>query len=81
VTVGSFTTDSSGNFSFSGLAAGNYTLTEAPPLNYIDVTNTLGTGATNGSTGTNSLNFTLGPGVNSTGFEFVDQFQQSFAGS
>jgi hypothetical protein len=81
VTVGSVPTDSSGDFSFSGLAAGDYTLTEAPPVNYVDVNNLLGSGVSNGSTSTNAINFTLGAGVNSTGFEFVDQLQQVMGGS
>jgi hypothetical protein len=77
----SFTTDSSGNFSFSGLAAGNYTLTETPPSGYADVSNLLGTNISNGSTSTNAINFTLGAGVNSGGFEFADQFIQGMGGS
>jgi hypothetical protein len=83
VTVGSVTTDSSGTFSFSGLAAGNYTLTETPPPNFVDVSNVLGTGTTGGTsnTSTNSVNFTLGAGVNSSGFVFTDQFHQVLGGS
>jgi hypothetical protein len=53
----------------------------SPATVYADVNNLLGNNITNGSTGTNSINFTLGAGVNSTGFEFVDQFTPVIGGS
>lgn len=43
------TTDANGNYSFTGLPASNgggYTVTETQPVDFIDATNTLGTGAT-----------------------------------
>lgn len=70
VTVGTFTTDSSGAFSFTGLAAGNYTITETPPAGYFDSTNVVGSAG--GATTANQFSVALGGGVNGTGYEFVD---------
>ncbi|WP_166869904.1 SdrD B-like domain-containing protein [Massilia mucilaginosa] len=42
-------TDANGNYSFTGLPASNgtgYTVTETQPVDFVDATNTLGTGAT-----------------------------------
>jgi hypothetical protein len=79
VTVGSVTTNSAGAYSFTGLAAGNYTVTETPPGGYVDFNNVLGTAG--GSTGANTFNVTLSAGVNAGGYEFVDQLQQVMGGS
>jgi hypothetical protein len=48
------TTDANGNYSFSGLNAGTYTVTETPPVGYNDGIDTLGTvnGTPNGTVGT-----------------------------
>src|SRR5205823_13044677 len=47
------TTDGNGNYSFTGLSAGNYTLTETQPYGYDDGLDSLGTvnGAANGTAG------------------------------
>jgi hypothetical protein len=72
VVVGSFTTDSGGNFTFSGLAAGTYTVTEAPPSNFTDDVPANVLGSAGGTTGTNVFNVTLGSGANASGYQFTD---------
>jgi carboxypeptidase family protein len=71
VVVATTTTDANGDFSFTGLTAGNYTITESPGGFTNDVTNNV-IGSAGGSTGGDLFNVTLGTGVNGTGYKFTD---------
>ena len=70
VVVATTTTDTNGNYSFSNLPAGTYTITETLPTGFTDVGNVAGSAG--GSTGYNQITFTLGPGVNATGYNFLN---------
>jgi hypothetical protein len=63
------TTDSSGNYSFSGLVAGTYTVTENGGNGYGEGASTAGT---SGGTATTDVisSISLGSGVNATGYNF-----------
>ena len=66
------TSDTSGNYSFTGLVAGNYTLTETQPSGYIDGLDANGTPA--GTLGNDVVsNITLGAGVNGSGYTFGER--------
>jgi hypothetical protein len=71
VTVSTYT-DGSGNYSFTGLTSGNYTILEAVPAGYSnDVPqNQVGSG---GSTSYAQFSVFVGVGVNDVGYVFMDQ--------
>jgi uncharacterized repeat protein (TIGR01451 family) len=72
----STTTDSTGSYSFANLAAGNYTITETQPTNFIEGKNDNQVGSQNSGTiaqtaTTNAVqNITLTSGVNGAGNNF-----------
>jgi hypothetical protein len=71
-------TDSDGNFSFSGLDAGNYTMTETVPAGYFnDVTQNQIGGNGTAPDGTTSYavfsSVVLGTGANDTGYVFMNE--------
>ena len=61
--------DSAGNFSFTGLRPGTYTLTETQPANFGNGTTTAGTAGGNVS-GDSISNIVLTSGVNATNYRF-----------
>src|SRR5262249_8924863 len=65
------TTDASGAFSFTGLAAGAYALTESPPPGFLDALANNGMGSAGGSPSANQCSSSLGNGVNATGYAFA----------
>jgi uncharacterized repeat protein (TIGR01451 family) len=68
----STTTDASGNYSFTGLVAGTYTVTETQPVNYADRTNAAGTSG--GTVGVNTMTgVALVAGVAATGYLFGEK--------
>ncbi|HEX2916673.1 MAG TPA: SdrD B-like domain-containing protein [Chloroflexia bacterium] len=66
------TTKPDGTYSFSGLLAGTYTLTETQPVAYADGQDAAGSaGGSAGGPGTDIIsNVVLGPAVNATGYTF-----------
>jgi hypothetical protein len=71
------TTDSNGNFSFTGLAAGTYSIIQEVPLGNLVITETVGTvnGVSNGTANQTNDEFTnivLGAGQTGTGYVFGD---------
>jgi hypothetical protein len=70
VIVATIPTQPNGSFTFSGLAAGNYTITESPPGLYTDDVPMNQIGSAGGTTTTNSFNVNLGAGVNGTDYTF-----------
>jgi hypothetical protein len=72
--VATTTTDANGAFSFTGLAAGTYTITESPPGEFSDDVASNVIGSAGGSTSNNQFTVTLGAGVNGTGYMFADHF-------
>ena len=67
-------TDASGNFSFTALQAGNYTLTEVQPSGYIDGVDLAGTSGGTVNTPKNAIsNITLAAGANATGYLFGEK--------
>ncbi len=72
-------TDSNGNYQFTGLQQGNYTVTETPPSGYLDGAVTVGTAG--GTQGTESVsNIQLPPGTNATSYNFGELKGGSLAG-
>jgi hypothetical protein len=72
VVVASMSTDNNGNFNFTGLAPGSYTITETPNTGFDDVPmNQIGSAG--GSTDSNTFSVTLGAGVSGSGYNFVNQ--------
>ncbi len=67
----STTTDANGNYSFPGLRAGTYTVTEAQPAGYLDGDDHAGTA---GGTVTNDVisAITLAPGTDASGYTFAE---------
>ncbi len=64
------TTDANGDYAFSGVLPGTYTLSETQPSSFGDGQASVGTGAT-GTAGTNEITgIELGSGANATGFNF-----------
>jgi len=70
VVVATTTTDGNGAFSFPGLAAGNYTITETLLGGYIDDLNQIGSAG--GTTSDCKFNVALAGGVDGTGYTFGD---------
>ncbi len=67
------TSDKNGNYSFLGLAAGNYTVIETQPALYVtgkDIVGTLGENVTPHVT--NQFSVGVGAGVNGTGYNFAE---------
>ena len=77
------TTDSNGNYSFSDVAPGNYTVEETNPSDYIDVSeNEGGDDNDNANNGiTNSIAVTVDSGESDTGNDFVDEQTGSISGT
>jgi hypothetical protein len=74
VVVATATTDVNGAFSFTGLAAASYTITESPPPGYVDDAGMNQVGSAGGSTGSNQFSVTVGPGVSGTGYAFENVY-------
>lgn len=73
------TTDSNGNYTFTGLQQGTYTVTETPPSGYLDGAVTVGTAG--GTQGTEQVdNIQLNQGVNATNYNFGELKGGSLAG-
>jgi hypothetical protein len=70
VVVATTTTDVNGNYSFSNLPAGTYTITETLPGGFSGVGSVAGSAG--GSASGDQITFTLGPGVNATGYNFLN---------
>ena len=71
-------TDANGDYSFSGVRAGNYTVTESQPASYDDGVDTPGTNASAGGNDTHSI--TLGVGQSSIDNDFAEIATASIAG-
>ncbi|MDP1906127.1 MAG: SdrD B-like domain-containing protein, partial [Pseudomonadota bacterium] len=66
-------TQGNGDYSFNGLPAGTYVLTEAQPLDYADRTNTPGS-PSNGTVGVNSISaISVAAGANLSGYLFGEK--------
>ena len=75
------TTDGSGTFSFTGLPAGSYTLTETQPTAFLDGRDTPGTAGGTRS-GTDALTgVTVGRGTTETGYLFAEVRGTALSGS
>jgi large repetitive protein len=64
------TTDANGNYSFTDLPAGDYTITETQPTAYNDGQEQAGTAGGNITTNDVISSIPLGAGVNATGYDF-----------
>ena len=77
------TTDASGNYSFTKLTSGTYTVTETQPSGYVDFSGSTGTAAGT-SGGTPALNATsaisLSAGIAATGYNFREQSVSTISG-
>ena len=63
------TTDANGNYSFSNLVPGTYTVSEAQPIGYLDGKDSVGTSG--GTLANDSISaISLASGVNATGYNF-----------
>lgn len=77
------TTASDGSYSFTGLAAGTYTVTQTQPTGYLPGTITAGTdnGATDGTVGTENIStITLNAGDSGINYNFGELNQPSISG-
>jgi hypothetical protein len=77
VIVATTTTDVNGAFSFTGLAPGNYTITEFPGSGFTDDWSHNVISSAGGSTSANQFNLTLDSGVIGTGYTFENLFSVS----
>ena len=79
------TTDETGNYTFDGLAPGNYTVVEVQPDGYIDAGDVVGSvdGQTNGLALTNDRfsNIELGSGDQGTRYDFCEHLPASIKGT
>ena len=75
----STTTATDGTYSFAGIPAGSYTVTETTPTGYDDGIDTPGTNAVSGGNDVSSI--TLGLGDSSVGNDFAEVPAASLAGS
>ncbi len=67
--IATTTTDSNGNYSFTDLAPGSYEVKETNLSDYIDVSDSDGTG----SNDINTIDVSLSPGETASGNDFVDE--------
>lgn len=68
----STTTDANGDYSFTGLAAGTYTITETQPADFIDGADTVGSVGGDDSANDVFSNIVLGAGVDAVDYDFEE---------